>query len=198
MVDDKGGATKQLKAPDAHKETVLEHVLDSIAGMIGEWAPEVIAELKEHIRDVNWFFGESDSHHIALGISYLDGDPEVWLCGFIEVTHRLLVKFSRPHREATKLLQQKDVLDAVMIYNLFEKWDAMYFQGDDRPKSDLVVRCFFRVFGRRASRKVFYGWDLKPLPPDWRPEPKLTFDDWLRIASKKPAKDAKRQDKLTK
>ncbi len=129
MADDKGGATKQLKAPDAHKETILEHVLDSIAGMIGEWAPEVIAELKEHIRDINWFFEESDSHHIALGISYLDGDPEVWLCGFIEVTHRLLVKFSRPHREVTKLLLQKDVLDAVMIYILFEKWEAIYFHG---------------------------------------------------------------------
>ncbi len=188
-----GGVTRQLKPQGEKTETALEHILHSLAGIIGERNAEVLDDLRTHVGDIEWFAKDTDSYHVAVGIAFFRKAPDVLLNGLSEMIWQLLTRFAKNHREATKLLLENNILDFMDIFDLFEKWDAMYFQGD-RPKSDLVARYIFRMFGWRLSRKDWYGWDLKPLPPDWSPRPKHTLEEIAEMVRKELAGKAGQQD----
>jgi hypothetical protein len=59
---------------------------------------------------------------------------------------------------------------------LLQEWDEIYY-SDDWPKSDLVVRTTERVFGWHFAKEVRLGWNLNPLPADWKPVTRLAVKE---------------------
>jgi len=85
------------------------------------------------------------------------------LSQFTDVTLHLGNRFRKAHRQATKLLLNKQTIAFDTIHGMFCQWDVDY-DLVTRPKSDLVCRAVARTFRWRMPRGRFIGWDFKPLP----------------------------------
>jgi hypothetical protein len=80
-----------------------------------------------------------------------------------DIILRLGSRFSKAHRQATKLLLEKQKIGFDTILGLFGQWDVEYGLVS-RPKSDIVCRIIARSFRWPMPRGRFIGWDFKPLP----------------------------------
>jgi len=156
-----GGMTYQVSQPK-ELEMQHEHIIGTLAGMVGEANVEVINELYEHIADPSWFRPDTDSYHVASGISMLKGPADRQLVIYIEVVERLLAKFSTARNQVARLLEKEEMLDLKQIYELFTAWDEKY-GFTTRPKSDYVCRLIGRFSHWKMPRKGWIGWDFKPL-----------------------------------
>ena len=170
------GLTQQLKSDDAPLETQHEHILYALAGMVAENNTFLLDELRANVEHPERFDVQSDSFHVSLAISRLSGNPEVWLDGYAEGIRRLQQRFAKALTEATRLVRERGIISFDITHALFQKWDDVYF-ADGRVKSDLVGRTIARVMGWHVPREIQLGWDLKPLPPDWKPMPRFTLKE---------------------
>lgn len=177
LVTDKGGLTAQLPDEAGSKETQNEHILYALAGMVGEKNFEVREDLREHVKDPDYFHSETDSYHVVQAIKLLRGDPSRWLVCYEMAVDRLLSKFAKPYREATTMLVEKGMLDFKEIHEMFLRWDEEFFP-EGRIKSDVCARAVLKEMEMRVPRKESFGWNLRPLPEGWQ-QPKRP--DLLKI-----------------
>lgn len=156
------GITKALDEPGVN-ETLYQHILHTLSGMIlsGDWA--TFHALWLHAADPSYFDPMSDSHHVAKALVYLDADPTMVLSMYADVTLRLGNRFCKAHNQAARLLRARGAISFDTIHGMFCRWDEDYGLTV-RPKSDVVCRAIAKEYRRRMPRERFIGWDFKPLP----------------------------------
>ena len=172
MISADGGLTVQLPDETGSKETQNEHILYALAGMVGEKNLELKEDLFKHIEKPEYFDTNTDSYHVAQAIKLLRGNPRSWLVCYELAISRLLDKFSKPYRELTTLLAEKEMVDFKTLHEMFNKWNAIFFP-EGKLKSDVCSKAVLRAIGTKIPRKTLFGWDLRPLPEGWQ-QPKRT------------------------
>ena len=80
----------------------------------------------------------------------MGGDPMLVLSLYQDIILRLGSRFSKAHRQATKLLLEKQKIGFDTILGLFGQWDVEYGLVS-RPKSDIVCRIIARSFRWHAA-----------------------------------------------
>ena len=160
------------------------YLLHSLAGMLMAKRKEVIEELHENVGNPDCFDPRTDSYFIAKALEDFDEPPLVVLSRHEAIIMRCRRRFARQFNELVDLLMRSPKHAVVFdkAYRLFAKWDRMA-GFDKRPKSDFVMRALAREFGWRLPRCKWVGWDMEPLPPDWKPMPKPTLEDIARKVS---------------
>ena len=162
IITDEGGLTKALDEHDT-KETPHQRILYAMAGMVLSADFDLLNNLRQHATEPGYFDPISDSHHAAEALPLVGGDPMLVLCQFNDIILRLGSRFRKAHRQAAKLLLERQKIAFDMIHGLFSQWDVEYGLTS-RPKSDLVCRAVARAFRWPMPRGKFIGWDFKPLP----------------------------------
>lgn len=162
IITDEGGLTKALDEPGA-KETPHQRMLYAMAGMVLAGDFDLLNDLRQHATEPDYFDKYSDSHYVAEALPHIGGDPAIVLSQFHDIILRLSSRFRKAHRQATKLLLEKQKIAFDTIHGLFSHWDTEYGLVS-RPKSDLVCRMIARAFRWSMPRGRFIGWDFKPLP----------------------------------
>ena len=161
-IGDEGGLTKALDEPGT-KETPHQRILYAMAGMVLAGDFDLLSDLRKHATKPDYFDKYSDSHYVAEAIPLIGGDPMLVLSLYQDIILRLGSRFRKAHRQATKLLLEKQAIAFDTIHGLFSQWDAEYGL-EIRPKSDIVCRTIARAFRWPMPRGRFIGWDFKPLP----------------------------------
>lgn len=159
------GLTRALDEPGA-KETPHQHILYAMSGMVQGCDYDLLRDLRQHATEPGYFAPMSDSHYVAEALPFIGGEPALVLSQFQDIILRLGCRFNKAHRQATKLLLEKQTIGFDTIHGLFSQWDVEYGLVS-RPKSDIVCRMIARTFRWRLPRGLFIGWDFKPLPADY-------------------------------
>jgi hypothetical protein len=163
IITDEGGLTKALDDKPGEKETPHQRILYAMSGMVLAGDFDLLSDLRKHATKPDYFDKFSDSHYAAKALPLIGGDPGVVLSIYQDIILRLGSRFSKAHRQATKLLLEKRKVAFDTIHSLFSQWDIEYGLVS-RPKSDIVCRTIARAFRWPMPRGRFVGWDFKPLP----------------------------------
>ena len=179
-----GGITRRLEPAGNTMGMASHYILYILAGMLMEQRKEVIEELHEHAGDPDYFDQRTDSCFVAKALEDFDEPPLVVLSRHEAIILRCRRRFARQFNELVDILLRNPKHAVVFdrAYRLFNRWDRMA-GFDKRPKSDFVMRALAREFGWRLPRCKWIGWDMEPLPPDWKPMPKLTLEDIAKKVS---------------
>ena len=137
-----------------------------MSGMVLGGDYDLLSDLRQHVTEPDYFEPMSDSYYAAEALPLIGGDPTTVVSQFQDIILRLGSRFNTAHRQATKLLLEKQAIAVDTIHGLFSQWDVEYGLVS-RPKSDIVCRMIARTFRWRLPRGKHIGWDFKPLPVDY-------------------------------
>jgi len=144
FITNEGGLTKALDEP-GEKETPHQRMLYAMAGMVLAGDFDLLNDLRQHATEPDYFDKYSDSHYVAEALPLIGGDPMLVLSLYQDIILRLGSRFSKAHRQATKLLLEKQKIGFDTILGLFGQWDVEYGLVS-RPKSDIVCRMVTKAF----------------------------------------------------
>ena len=156
------GLTKALDEPVA-KETPHQRLLYAMSGMVLAGESDLLSDLRQRATEPGCFDPMSDSYYAAEALPLIGGEPALVLSLYQDIILRLGSRFNKAHRQATKLLLEKQTIGFDTIHGLFSQWDVEYGLVS-RPKSDIVCRMIAKAFRWRLPRGKHIGWDFKPLP----------------------------------
>jgi hypothetical protein len=144
-------------------ETPHQRILYAMSGMVLSGDYDLLRDLRQHVTEPDYFDPMSDSYYAVEALPHIGGEPALVVSQFQDIILRLGDRFSKAHRQATKLLLEKQTIGFDTIHGLFSQWDVEYGLVS-RPKSDIVCRMIARTFRWRLPRGKHIGWDFKPLP----------------------------------
>ena len=102
---------------------------------------------------------------------------------FHDIILRLGNRFNKAHRQATKILLEKQQIAFDTIHTMFCQWNAEYGLVN-RPKSDVVCRAIARAFHWYLPRGKFIGRDFKPMSDDYVVPARVVLMELVELAKR--------------
>ena len=166
----KGGDTS-VAVCGAEPLTVHQNFLFTCAGIVAADNKNEIDDFLDynHLKMPERFPCPSDYAAAASrAATFDDKDRFQFVSGCFLAISQLLKDYGHAYEQAKSILLENEEIPLDECCRLRHEWDTFFHLGT-HPKSDVVLRMLASKLEWELAADCFIGWDLQPLPPQWKP-----------------------------